>query len=133
MKSAWGAIVCVSVLAAASGVAMGAECPKEEAAQSLNRVGHAGGPATVDFYYSAQGTFMEADGLEGFLVLDLGSEGPVRFPLDGGFKMSADKRTRLHGIKDLNLTDFQRGDRVQVKFSSWDGRVVRLKLRQLKK
>jgi len=47
--------------------------------------------------------------------------------------MSADKRTRLHGIKGLDLTDFQRGDPVQVKFSSWDGRVVRLKLKQLKK
>jgi hypothetical protein len=44
--------------------------------------------------------------------------------------MSADKRTRLHGIQDLDLTDFQRGDRVQVKFSSFDGRVVRLKLKK---
>lgn len=112
---------------------MGGECPKEEAAQSLNRVGHAGGPATANFYYSAAGTFMEADGQEGFLVLDLGAQGPVRFPLDGGFKMSADKRTRLHGIKKLDLTDFQRGDRVKVKFSSWDGRVVRLTMKPPKR
>jgi hypothetical protein len=129
MKSVWGAVFCVFVVA--SGVsAQSDSCVGVEGAQPLNRVGHAGGPSSVDFYYQASGSFVEADAGEGFLVIDLGTEGPIRFPLDGGFKMSADKRTRLHGIKGLRLGDFQRGDRVQVKFSSFDGRAVRLKLKR---
>jgi hypothetical protein len=132
MKSAWGVVFCVCVLALASGVAANDECLGDKP-QPLNRIGHAGGPATANFYYSVTGTLLEADGKEGFLVLDLGSPGAVRFPLDAGFKMSADKRTRLHGIKELSLTDFQRGDPVHVKFSSWDGRIVRLKLKKPKR
>lgn len=99
----------------------------------LNQLGSGLGAGVGSFYYQAEGALLSSDGAEGFLVLDLESHGAVRFPLDGGFKMSADKRTRLHGIKDINLTDFQRGDRVQVKFSSFDGRVVKLKLKKLKK
>ncbi len=132
MKSAWGATVCVCVLVLASGVAVSDECPRNEV-QSQSPVGPVGGAPSADFYYSAAGTLVEADGNEGFLVLDIESQGPVRFPLDAGFKMSADKRTRLHGIKGLDLTDFQRGDRVQVKFNNWDGRVVRLQLKRPKK
>jgi hypothetical protein len=131
MKPVWGGVFAVCILLLMSGVAVSDECPRPEV-QPMSRSVQTGAPAT-NFYYSASGTFLEADGEEGFLVLDVGSEGAIQFPLDGGFKMSADKRTRLHGIKNLSLTDFHRGDRVQVKFSSFDGRVVRLKLQRPKK
>jgi hypothetical protein len=131
MKLAWGSLFAVCILLLSSGVALSDECPRPEA-QPMSRSVQTGAPAT-NFYYSASGTLLEADGEEGFLILDLGSQGDVRFPLDGGFKLSADKRTRLHGVKGLRLADFQRGDRVQVKFSSYDGRVVRLKLQRPKK
>ena len=42
MRSAWGVLCSVCVLALTPGVAMGDECPKREATQSVNRVGHAG-------------------------------------------------------------------------------------------
>jgi len=125
MKLPWG--VALGVLAMASVATAGGQGCQGEGNQPLNRIGL--GSTPTSFYYNASGTFLQADGLEGFVVLDLGSEGPVRFPLDAGFRMSADKRTRLHGIKDLELADFQRGDRVQLKFSSFDGRAVRLKLK----
>ena len=125
MKLRWG--VALGVLAMASVATAGDRGCQGEGNQPLNRIGT--GSTSTSFYYQASGTLLQADGMEGFVILDLGSEGPVRFPLDAGFRLSADKRTRLHGIKDLELADFQRGDRVQVKFSSWDGRAVRLKLK----
>jgi hypothetical protein len=129
MKLVWESVVCVSILVLGSGVALSDDCPRP-GPPSQSRIGHVGAGSSTNFYFNAAGTFVEADGSEGFLVLDLGSQGEVRFPLDAGFRMSADKRTRLHGIQDLDLTDLQRGDRVQVKFSSFDGRVVRLKLKK---
>jgi hypothetical protein len=128
MKSAWSVLFGLGVMAVASGAAAQDQCL--ERPKALNMVSHAGRASTSDFYYSAAGTLLEADGQEGVLVLDLESHGAVRFPLDGEFKMSADKRTRLHGVKDISLDDFQRGDRVQVKFSTFDGKVVRLKLKK---
>lgn len=134
MKRALGVLFCCGSLAAASTVlAQSDQCVGVEGAKPLNMVGHAGGSSQASFYYNAAGTLLESHDAEGYLVLDLGSHGPVRFPLDAEFKMSADKRTRLHGVKDLVLQDFQKGDLVQVKFSSYDGRVVRLKLKRPKK
>ena len=125
MKLRWG--VALGVLAMASVATASDQGCQGGGNRPVNRIGT--GSAWTNFYYQASGTLLQADGMEGFVVLDLGSEGPVRFPLEAGFRLSADKRTRLHGIKDLELADFQRGDRVQVKFSSLDGRAVRLKLK----
>jgi hypothetical protein len=132
MKSAGFVVFCVGFLAVASGVEAGGQsCADKigpEATSSRVESPRAG--SSVSFYYDAAGTLLQADGREGFVVVDIGADSPVRFPLDAEFKMSADKRTRLHGIEDIELSDFHRGDRVHVKFSSWDGRVVRLKLKR---
>ena len=135
MKSMMGLVVCIVLGASGASGQSSDRCVGVEGAKPLNMVGHAGGGSSSSstFYLNAAGSFVEADAGEGFLVIDLGTQGPIRFPLDGKFKMSADKRTRLHGIKDLSLADLQRGDPVQVKFSTWDGRVVRLKLKKPRK
>jgi len=132
MKSARGSVVCVCILMLASRVAVSDECTRPED-RPRSGFGIASAPTATTFYYSAAGTLLEADSEEGSLLLDLGSQGEVQFPLDAGLKMSADKRTRLHGIKSLNRTDFQRGDRVFVRLDSRAGRVIRLKLKRPKK
>ena len=131
MKAVGGLVVCV-VLVSAGVSAQSDRCVGVEGDKPLNLVGRGGGVPSASFYYQASGSFVEANPVEGFVVVHLGAQGPIRFPLDGDFKMSADKRTRLHGIKDVGLQDFQRGDPVQVKFSTWDGRAVRLKLKRPK-
>lgn len=127
--------ICIGLVALASEVGAGGQsCADKigpEATSSRVEPPRVG--SSVSFYYDAAGTLLQADGREGFVVLDIGAETPVRFPLDAEFKMSADKHTRLRGIEDIELSDFQRGDRVQVKFSTWDGRVVRLKLKKPRK
>jgi hypothetical protein len=134
MKSVVGLVFCIVLGASGASAQSSDRCVGVEGAKPLNMVGHAGRSSSSQaFYLNASGSFVEADAGEGFLVIELGTQGPIRFPLDGGFKMSADKRTRLHGIKDLSLADLQRGDPVQVKFSTWDGRVVRLKLKKPRK
>ena len=131
MKTVGGLVVCV-VLVSAGVSAQSDRCVGVEGDKPLNLVGRGGGVPSASFYYQASGSFVEANPVEGFVVVHLGAQGPIRFPLDGDFKMSADKRTRLHGLKDIGLQDFQRGDPVQVKFSTWDGRAIRLKLKRPK-
>lgn len=128
MKPAWSVLFGLGVMAVASGAAAQDQCLNRPTA--LNRIGSGGGASVTDFYYSLGGTLLKADRREGFLILDLGTEKPVQFPLDARFKVSADKRTRLHGIKDVSLDDFQPGDRVQVKFNTHSGRAIRLKLQK---
>jgi hypothetical protein len=136
MKSRWCFVfcICVGLVGLASGAEAGGQsCADKIGPQAISRMESPRVGSAVSFYYDAAGTLLQADGLEGFVVLDIGADSPVRFPLDAELKMSADKHTRLHGIEDIDLTDFHRGDRVRVKFSTWDGRVVRLKLKRLAK
>ena len=129
MKWACGVACCALVLALPV-VSAGQSCPEGGDRPVYGAPPIGASPSSTSFYYEAAGTLLEADGQEGFVVVDLGSLGPVRFPLDAKLRIQADKRTRLTAIKDPGLGDLLAGDRVHVKFSSWDGRIVRLKLKQ---
>ena len=126
MKLAWVlASASVAALPASAGHAQ-TSCQGSRSESHLQLSSRA--PAATPFYYQTEGTWIGADAEEGFVVIELGGEGPIQFPLDSGYRLQAEKRTRLSGVKDPGLGDLQRGDRVSVRFRSFDGGVVRLKL-----
>ena len=63
---------------------------------------------TYNVYRSFDGTLLELDGEEGYAVFENEETGDsVRLPLVEKVKLKADKGSRLHGIKNLRLDDFQ--------------------------
>lgn len=81
---------------------------------------------------SVSGVLLESEAAEGSFVVEPESLNGrnYRFRFTEDVKLKADKRTRLHGLKELTLGDYQTGDRVQVRFRPSDGRVYELKLKR---
>jgi hypothetical protein len=129
MKLRWVvAALSVALLPTSTARAQSSSCQADRTESDLRLGGRA--PGATPFYFEAEGEWLGANEEEGFVVIELGDEGPVEFPLDAEYRFQADKRTRLHGVRDARLDDLQRGDRVWVRFNSLDGRVVRLKLKR---
>jgi hypothetical protein len=128
MKLRWiVAVVSVALLPISTARAQTA-CQADRTESDLQLASRA--PGATPFYFETEGDWVGANAEEGFIVLELGDEGPIEFPLDSEYKFQTDKRTRLHGVEDARIDDLKRGDRVWVRFSSQDGRVVRLKLKR---
>ena len=78
------------------------------------------------------GVLLESDAAEGYFVVEperVNSRN-YRFRFTEDVKLQADRRTRLHGLKELSLGDYQIGDRIEVRFRPSDGRVYELKLKR---
>lgn len=128
MKLQW-AVALIAVAAWPAAAARAQHCPAAERTER-EALFESGRSASTAFYYEAEGDWIVGDAEEGVVFIELDSQGPIRFPLDAGYRLQAEKRTRLSGVPDPRLDDLQRGDRVWVKFNSQDGRVVRMKLKR---
>jgi hypothetical protein len=95
--------------------------------------GSSGGRSLPNFQTSKtfEGKIIEIDAKEGYLVVSL-KEGSFWIEIHEKTKLKADKKTGLNE-KEMTFQDVPVGSRVKLTVRSSDGRLLELRLRELKK